>query len=372
MFKQFVADEQFNFQINRFVSDYYLDDERVNSDLQGIVPRLTDMDNWHKAWLEYAVMREERQDYDIASVYYEAAEFYMNESDPVKEKIYQKYHETFYKGFNDFEYESYQIPYEHSYMPAIKLVTPGAKKTLIVFGGYDSYLEEMVKMMKFLKGIDYNIIVFDGPGQGNALKNGLKFIHNWEKPVSIVIDFFKLDRVSLMGCSWGGYFSMRAAAFEKRIDKAIAFNIFYCGLDALRIRMPEDIWNKLSALLDANKADQVNAMIESMMKQSVDLSWKMKKGMENTGEKTPFNLLKSLSKHTMEGIGPLINQDVLLTAGEDDQYVPISRLPQIEKELINAGSITTKVYTKETGGEQHCQVGYRELVFNDIINFLKA
>lgn len=87
--------------------------------------------------------------------------------------MYQKYRETFYKGFHDFDYESYKIPYEDSYLPAVKLLTPGAKKTLLVFGGYDSYMEEMLKMMKFMKGIDYNIIVFDGPGKRSQIHSQL-------------------------------------------------------------------------------------------------------------------------------------------------------------------------------------------------------
>ncbi|WP_237982505.1 alpha/beta fold hydrolase [Bacillus thuringiensis] len=337
MFINYVNNEQFNLQINRFLNDFYQEDERANSDLKGIIPRLTDIESWYETWLEYAIKREEQYHYDLASVYYQAAEFYLTPSDPNKNRMYQKYRETFYKGFSDFDYEPYQVPYENSLLPAVKLIEPGANKTLLVFGGYDSYMEEMVKMMNFIRGIDYNIIVFDGPGQGSALKSGLKFIHNWEKPVAAIIDYFKLNRVSIMGASWGGYLAMRAAAFEKRIDKVIAFNIFYSGLDALKIRMPDDVWNRLTTLLTANKAADVNAMIENMM----------------------------------AGISQFINQDVLLLAGEDDQYVPISRLPQIQHELCNAASITTKVFTKETGGEQHCQAGHRDLAFNEMKNFLK-
>ncbi|GKS10087.1 alpha/beta hydrolase [Paenibacillus chitinolyticus] len=370
MFKQYVDNEQFNLQINRFLNDYYQDDERANQDLKVMIPRLEDTESWYATWLEYAVMREARQDYDLASAYYQAAEFYLAPSDPRKENMYRKYRETFYKGFDDFAYESYQIPYEHAALPAIKLVTPGADKTLLVFGGYDSYMEELVKMMNFIRGIPYNLIVFDGPGQGTALKNGLKFIHNWEKPVAAVIDYFKLDRVSIMGASWGGYLAMRAAAFEKRIDKVIAFNIFYSGLDALKIGMPDEMWDKLTSLLAANEAGPFNAIIEKMMASNIDLNWKVTKGMENTGETTPFALMKNFEKHTMAGIGPFINQDVLLLAGEDDQYVPISRLPQIQQELCNAGSITTKIFTKATGGEQHCQAGHRELAFNEMKKFL--
>ncbi|MFB6364123.1 alpha/beta fold hydrolase [Paenibacillus elgii] len=370
MFKYYVDNEQFNLQINRFVNDVYEEDERANEDLQGIIPKLKDAQSWFEAWRDYAIMREERQDYDLASVYYQAAEFYVDPSDPNKDKMYHKFHENFYKGFRDFEFESYQIPYEDSCFPAVKLINPGAKKTLLVHAGFDAYMEEMLRMMKFIKDINYNIIVFDGPGQGNALKYGLKFIPNWEKPVSTLIDYFKLDRVSILGASWGSYLAMRAAAFEKRIEKVIAFDIFYCGLDVLKNRMPEDVWNKLSSLLAANDADQINAMFYNMMASNIDLNWKITKGMENTGAATPFGLLKHFEKHTIAGLGPLINQDVLLLAGEDDQYVPFSRLPQIQQELCNAASITTKVFTKETGGEQHCQAGHKHLAFDEMKKFL--
>ncbi|ODB64750.1 alpha/beta fold hydrolase, partial [Paenibacillus polymyxa] len=301
---------------------YYQEDDRAQADLEKMIPKLKDTHSWYEAWLNFAKKREDSKDYDLASVYYQAAEFYLATTDPNKEKMYRKYREMFYKGFHDFDYESYKIPYEDSYLPAVKLLTPGATKTLLVFGGYDSYMEEMLKMMRFMKGIDYNIIVFDGPGQGTALKNGLKFIHNWEKPISTVIDYFKLDRVSLVGASWGGYLAMRAAAFEKRIDKVVAFNIFYCGLDALKMGMPEETYQSIVQLVDRNEVDQVNSLFEQMMTHNIDLHWKITKGMENTGVATPFELIKNFEKHTMQGIGAFINQDVLLLAGEDDQYVP--------------------------------------------------
>ncbi|WP_028546779.1 alpha/beta fold hydrolase [Paenibacillus taiwanensis] len=370
MFKLYVQDEQFNLQINRFMNDYYEEDERAQADLGQIIPRLQDAHSWYETWLEFAHKREHSKDYDLASVYYQAAEFYLSPEDPNKNIMYQKYRETFYKGYTEFDYETFQIPYENFYLPAVKLLTPGANQTLLVFGGYDSYMEEMLKMMRFIKGINYNIIVFDGPGQGTALKNGLKFIHNWEKPISTIIDYFKLDQVSILGASWGGYLAMRAAAFEKRIDKVIAFNIFYCGLDALKNRMPTDTYKGIMQLVDHNEADKVNRLLERMMANNIDLRWKLTKGMENTGAATPFDLVKAFAKHTMHGIGPFINQDVLLLAGQEDQYVPISRLPKIQQELSNAASITTKVFTKETGGEQHCQAGHRELAFNEMKKFL--
>lgn len=62
MFKQYVNNEQFNLQINRFFNDFYQDDERANQDLQAIIPRLTDTDSWYNTWIEYAAMREHQKD----------------------------------------------------------------------------------------------------------------------------------------------------------------------------------------------------------------------------------------------------------------------------------------------------------------------
>lgn len=125
--------------------------DRAQADLEKMIPKLKDTHSWYEAWLNFAREREDSKDYHLASVYYQAAEFYLATTDPNKEKMYRKYRDTFYKGFHDFDYESYKIPYEDSYLPAVKLLAPGATKTLLVFGGYDSYMEEMLKMMKFMR-----------------------------------------------------------------------------------------------------------------------------------------------------------------------------------------------------------------------------
>ena len=319
MFKQYVKNEQFNLQINRFINDEYENDQKVQEDLKSIIPQLKDEESWFKAWNDKAIAREQDGDFSVASTYYQASEFYLSPEDPRDENAYRKYRENFYKGFNNFEYERYQVPYENGYLPVVKLVTPNATKNLLLFAGYDSYMEEMVKMSKFLKGIDYNIYVFDGPGQGTALRQGIHLIHNWENPVSVILDYFNLKRASAVGMSLGGYLVMRAAAFEKRLDKVVAFDIFYSFFDALRIRMPYD---------------------------------------------------QKFQKYNMEPIMPLINQDVLLLAGENDQYVPSSRLVEIDSKLINAASVKSIMFDKASGGDQHCQAGNRQLGFDAIKEFL--
>ncbi len=370
MFKHYVDDEQFNLQINRFINDEFADNPIVQSDIEDIVPQLKDDESWYQAWYTKAEERENNSEWLIASTYYQASEFYLQSDDPRNQPVYEKYRENFYKGYSDFEYESYEVPYENSFLPVVKLITPGATKNLLFFAGFDSYMEEMIKMASYMKGINYNIYVFDGPGQGTALRNGIKLIHNWEKPISSILDYFDIKKASAIGVSLGGYLVMRAAAFEKRLDKVVAFDIFYSFMDALRVRLPYDKITQLEQLLEANQEDIINNQFTSVMRLNLDLKWKINKGMENTGTKTPFQLLKSFQKYNVKPILPLINQDVLLLAGENDQYVPSSRLPEIANGLINAGKVEQKLFDKESGGDQHCQAGRRDLGFKEIIRFL--
>lgn len=369
MFHTYTGNEQFDLQINRFTRDFE-NDPRVREDLERIVPQLTDLDHWFQCWAGLAAMREKNGDYQIASAYYKAADFYLLPTDAHKAAMCDGFRRNFYKGYHEFNMERHQIPYEGSFLPSVRLRIPHATKDLVVFGGFDSFMEEIIPMMRFLKDAGHNIVIFDGPGQGTALRHGLKFAMNWEKPTSYVLDYFQLDHVSLMGISWGGYFVMRAAAYEKRIEKVIAFDIFYSALDALTHRMPRLRALALHLLIARHQASLLDPLIEKKAAKDIDLSWKLHKGYELTGASSPSALIRDLSRHTMRGLGPLINQDVLLLAGENDQYVPLSRLKQIEKELCNAASVTSRVFTKESGGAEHCQAGRPDLAFAEIKKFL--
>ncbi|NIV95507.1 hypothetical protein GWN42_22630 [candidate division KSB1 bacterium] len=66
------------------------------------------------------------------------------------------------------------------------------------------------------------MIAFEGPGQGTARKkHGFVLDYRWEKPTKVILDHFKLNEVTLLGISMGGWFCFRAAAFEPRIKRVI-------------------------------------------------------------------------------------------------------------------------------------------------------
>lgn len=83
-------------------------------------------------------------------------------------------------------------------------------------------------MVKYFSDCGYEVIAFDGPDQGGALKrDGLSWDYEWEKPTKAILDYFQLNDVTLLGISMGGWFCIRAAAFESRIKRVIAWSVSF-------------------------------------------------------------------------------------------------------------------------------------------------
>ena len=100
----------------------------------------------------------------------------------------------------------------------------------MVHSGFDGTAEELYfETACFALQRGYNVLIFEGPGQGGVIRvQGIPFRPDWETVVSPVIDYavrqkeVDVERMALMGISFGGYLAPRAAAFEKRIKACIA------------------------------------------------------------------------------------------------------------------------------------------------------
>lgn len=98
MFKQYIKNEQFNLQINRFINDEYENDQKVQEDLKSIIPQLKDEESWFKAWNDKAIAREQDGDFSVASTYYQASEFYLSPEDPRDEMLIESIEKIFIKA----------------------------------------------------------------------------------------------------------------------------------------------------------------------------------------------------------------------------------------------------------------------------------
>src|SRR5262249_36914758 len=147
------------------------------------------------------------------------------------------------------------------------------------------------------------VIAFDGPGQGGAVPRGIYFTHEWEKPAKAVLDHFNLNEVEWLGASCGGYLSLRAAAFEPRIKRGISFPTTYWGLDMLLNQVTPGQKNRLQSLFEAGRRDEVEALVLQQFDPQVNgnsnFAWSVTQGMHITGTTTAYDLMQSLSKHSL-------------------------------------------------------------------------
>lgn len=372
MYQNYHTDEQFNFQINRFIEPFY-ENETVQADVYAAAKHITDVKSWISVWMALGQKANDAKQYALSSAYYQLADFFVGEDDPIKAQTYSLFKSNYYQSIDKSQIEFDQIPYQHGKIPVAIIRQVGATKTLVFHGGFDSYLEELIRLVLThcigaLKS--YNFVLFEGPGQGMSLKSGLPMTYQWELPVKAVLDYYNIEEADLMGMSLGGYLSMRAAAFEPRIKKVIAFDVYYSMMDSLTMKLPDKAVNAVHKINNPVIAALVNRKIMAATQNDVDMAFKIQKGNEVMHTKKPSDLIKAISKFTMAGIEDKITQDVLLLAGDHDMYVPSKTVDDVAKSLINAKSVTTYLFDQASGGERHCQVGNKQIAFDKIIHFL--
>lgn len=145
----------------------------------------------------------------------------------------------------------------------------------------------------------------------------------WEKPVKTVLDFFNLEDVTLIGVSLGGYLVMRAAAYDKRVKRVVADDICTDFFETLLRQFPAKSRKIVTFLVTYQNrihAGLINDIIGKLSKRSLMLEWGMAQGMHVMGTGTPYEFLCKCTAFNTTKASPLVEQDVLLMAGQEDQY----------------------------------------------------
>lgn len=219
-----------------------------------------------------------------AAFYFRAAEFFMMVGDPDKLPTYKRFVQMVRDYYGIIESDLHLIPYEKGYLPAYRFRPDNPKETLVWFGGFDSYIEELFPIMFTFRDAGYDVVAFEGPGQGGALeKFGLPMTHEWEKPVKAVLDYFKLDDVTLDGLSLGGCLVIRAAAFDLHVRRVIADDICFDFHNALLHTSPLILQTVLKFLLTIRATRIINSLLYRLMKNDLLMEWGIKQGMHVMG-----------------------------------------------------------------------------------------
>ena len=352
-FRRFHPDVSINFQCNRWVQwigPSAIDEVAELASHANTYPEVID------AFLALAAQAR-AADRAFAGAYYDrAAEFFMASTDPRRPATRARFlhaMRTIYDVAPEF------VPFRSGSMPAYDL-RPERQigPPIVMFGGFDSYVEEFLPMLAGMVDAGRRIIVFDGPGQGSALEDfGLTMIPEWEQPVAAVLDHYKLDDVAAVGISLGGGLVIRAAAFEPRISQVVAFDILDDFSEVIARQIGPGVRIPLRALLAAHARRIVNGVAEWAVARKPVSEWGLQQGMHVTGTATPYDFLRSITAMDTRKISHRVRADVLLLAGAEDHYVPLKQLARQAGTLSNARSVTTRIFTAAEQASNHCQLG---------------
>lgn len=342
-----------DYQLNRWYSLGYARLE----DMQEAAARIHTLADWKAEMVRQAENALAEGRLMNGTFYYRAAEFFTAPTDPDKQRLYETFTRLFYDEFCvDEPLERHLVPYGDVYLPALRVPASGgdaSRGTMVVHGGFDSFIEEFYALARFFADRGHEVILFDGPGQGGALKTyGLPMHHAWEQPASAVLDYFERDAVTWLGISMGGWLCFRAAAHEPRIQRVIASSIAY---DYMKFP-PKPVEGFARWLF--RHPGLMNTLSEWKMKRMPQERWGIENLMYITQSDSVLDAARALTEFNAENLQSwLVTQDVLILTGAEDHFVPRKMHKMQMDALTSARSVTGRIFTAAEDAENHCQVG---------------
>jgi len=309
-----------------------------------------------------------------ASNYYRTAEFFLRDdpsNDPRVEDTSARAIETFRAAPEiQAQWTRVGIPYEGIELEGYYLNSSGDEpgRTLLAHGGYDSTVEELFFTVgEAARRRGWNCLIFEGPGQGSALRvNKLQFRHDWEAVVTPVVDFainlrgVDPERIALLGMSMGGYLAPRAAAFEHRISACVAYD----GVFNMAAALPE----RQAHELDSNQwLAAMDNLIAHRAEAPSSLRWALSNALWTLGVATAQELTDEFSKYDLTEVADQITCPTLVCEAENDHF--FSGQPRMLYEALRCPK-TFLTFTAAEGAEEHCHVGALTLFHQRMFDWL--
>lgn len=297
-----------------------------------------------------------------ASRYYFGATGYLDES-PNPDRfvdIWKSHRRCWGEGVKlmDLKYEEFDIPYEGKSLQGFffKRKNDDSPRPLFIMnnGSDGSILDSWSWGGSAAFDRGYNVLTFDGPGQGSSLflKN-IFFRHDWEKVITPVIDSvinrpdIDKNRIVLYGISQGGYWAPRAAAFESRIKVLVADPGVVDVSTAVMQFVPEE----MIALLDSGNKDEFNrymGMVKGTPAEEAAFNFRARP----FGLTDPFEFLTAVRKYNITSVAGQIKCHTIITDPDDEQFWPGQ--PQKLYDMIKAPKEIIR-FTAQEGANYHCE-----------------
>lgn len=323
-----------------------------------------------------------RQAYYRASNYYRIIQYplYGTPVDPRLVAAFESEVAAFLKGaeLSNFPIEPVEIPFEGTTLPGYMVMVDDsgrARPTIVHTNGYDSDIQEMFfahAIAAVRRG--YNILLFDGPGQGrNLIRDNMHIRPDWETVVTPVIDYAltrpEIDpgKMVLAGWSFGGYLAPRAACFEHRIAALVADPGQWDERDAILPRLPLTKEQK-AAFPDIDPAllDDMDTWLRSPEAPPM-LRWSLvQRGFWVNGVSTMYEYAVDFSRYEISPYIANLACPAFITQAEDD---PVAAQAPKLYEAITTPKVL-EFFTRAEGAGMHCEALARTLYHQRLFAWL--
>ncbi len=314
-----------------------------------------------------------REQYLKACNSYRAAEYYTDYRDPIHRELGIKSRECFEEAmkFVNHTFESETLVFKDITLP-VYFMAPSLdgrkRKTLMIVSGFDGTTEEEYLQTGFAalqRG--FNIILFAGPGQMDTLRfhPDTFFEPDFEHPVGTVLEYVSdrndvdMERIALLGISFGGYFATRAVSREPRIKALVAnspiidlhkYMVGFVGVDPAE--MPDDE--------DFTPQDLPEIPEELMSSQMKELTGNLMGRFGQPSFKKTFQYMRQFNVgEALEDI----SCPCFAMAGIGEGVEP-QRQFNVFCDRVS-GPVASHLFTQEEGADSHCQVG--NLAFSNAV-----
>src|SRR6478609_777294 len=318
---------------------------------------------WKEEWTALGAQIEKRGDDALAKGhkstagdYYLRAGIYLYNAErfipPGAEKkaqgahAYKVWHQSIRLRYPKVEFV--EVPYEGTTLAALFMPAQDAKgpaRTVVVVNGMDNAKE----MSIFFCGLEfarrgYNTLCLDGPGMGEMRRmRDMASRYDYEVPGTAALEYLSkrkdvdAKRVAIMGYSFGGYYSSRIAAFEKRYAACIALSALHWDLAD---------WQE--------KIRQKNTSSPGSVAQS-NFQWRWVAGAKDEDEG-----IEIAKKFSLKDVAKNITCPFLVTHAGNDRVVPVENAQKLY-DAVGSRNKTIKIFTTEEGGAEHAHVDNRQI-----------
>ena len=351
-FERFHRQDFINYQLNRAHAFGCISSET----LKEAAAEISSLEDCPEVLAKHAERAASEGDSRAAFYLSKGAEFFTSPEDlEGKKRNLENALGHFDTGFAPYDIERERIPYKEGWMPVsiLRSMDSETRGAVLFCGGFDSLVEEFFPIWERMAAAGFDVYAFEGPGQGSARTlGGLVFEHDWEAPVGVILDHFGLRDVTLVGMSMGGYWALRAAAYEERIARVVSWPPVYDWLEKIPSFL-EPVVHGMAA-----RRGFMNWSIRLRMKMFPILEHSVRHAVYISGGSEPVDCVGWFLGMNREHISSeRITQDVLILAGEADTFQPLSLASAQREALVNASRVQQRVFTRAEHAESHCQMG---------------